>query len=89
MAIAFPLAGAAMASATSAMSTSSRSLLPVAALLTGAAVWGVIWYPYRLLLGHGIGGVSASVATYGVALVIGPARRSASVIAGRNFRRSR
>lgn len=42
--------------------------IALSALLTGALVWGLIWYPYRVLEGAGLGGVAASVATYGVAL---------------------
>src|SRR5512143_2190112 len=41
----------------------------VAALLTGAVVWGLIWYPYRALAAAGISGVISSVLTYGIALV--------------------
>ena len=40
-------------------------------LLFGATVWGVIWYPYRLLEQAGISGAAASVATYAVALLLG------------------
>lgn len=40
-------------------------------LLTGALVWGLIWYPYRLLRDAGIDGILASTATYAVALVFG------------------
>ena len=43
----------------------------VSALLTGALVWGLIWYPYRVLRDAGIDGIVASTATYGVALVLG------------------
>ena len=43
----------------------------VIALITGAAVWGTIWYPYRVLQELGVGGVMSSVATYLVALVLG------------------
>ena len=43
----------------------------VAALLTGALIWGLIWYPYRILRDAGIDGVVASTATYAVALVLG------------------
>lgn len=43
----------------------------VFALLTGAFVWGVIWYPYRVLDAAGIGGVAASLLSYAVALAIG------------------
>ncbi|MBC7944034.1 MAG: EamA/RhaT family transporter, partial [Burkholderiales bacterium] len=47
-----------------------HSLLPVAALLTGAVVWGLIWYPYRFLEAGGISGALATCITYGIALVI-------------------
>lgn len=43
----------------------------VAALLTGATVWGLIWYPYRLLEHAGLSGSWATAATYAVALVAG------------------
>lgn len=43
----------------------------VAALVTGAFVWGVIWYPYRVLHAAGIGAIAASVVTYIVAFLIG------------------
>lgn len=41
------------------------------ALLTGAIVWGMIWYPYRLLEQTGISGLRASVLSYLVALGLG------------------
>jgi len=41
----------------------------VAALLTGAVVWGLIWYPYRALAAAGISGVVSSALTYGIALI--------------------
>jgi drug/metabolite transporter (DMT)-like permease len=44
---------------------------PVLALLVGAAVWGVIWYPFRRLAAAGLDGIWSTVATYGLALVIG------------------
>ncbi|MDR2875120.1 MAG: DMT family transporter [Methylobacillus sp.] len=40
-------------------------------LLFGATVWGMIWYPYRLLEYAGISGAHASFLTYAIALVIG------------------
>lgn len=43
----------------------------IAALLLGALVWGVIWYPYRILRDGGVDGVLASTASYGVAFVFG------------------
>jgi len=42
-------------------------------LLFGATVWGVIWYPYRLLETAGISGIVSSIATYTVALLLGAA----------------
>lgn len=50
----------------------------VISLLTGALIWGLIWYPYRILRDAGVDGVVASTATYAVALVLGLAffRRS-------------
>jgi len=41
------------------------------ALLTGAVVWGMIWYPYRLLEQAGISGLRASVLSYLIALGLG------------------
>ena len=43
----------------------------IASLLTGATVWGLIWYPYRVLESAGLSGVRAAVLTYLVALVLG------------------
>ena len=40
------------------------------ALVTGALVWGLIWYPYRVLRDAGIEGVVATTLTYGVALLV-------------------
>ena len=43
----------------------------VASLFAGAIVWGLIWYPYRLIEAAGISGALASALTYAVALVLG------------------
>ena len=43
----------------------------VLSLLTGATVWGLIWYPYRMLEAAGLSGVTATTLTYFVALVVG------------------
>jgi drug/metabolite transporter (DMT)-like permease len=45
--------------------------LAVCALLAGAVVWGVIWYPYRLLEAAGVSGVLSSTLTYLAALLLG------------------
>lgn len=45
--------------------------LAVTGLLTGAMVWGVIWYPFRALEMAGIGGALASFLAYSIALAMG------------------
>ena len=45
--------------------------LPTIGLLTGATVWGLLWYPYRLLAQGGLDGLWATLLTYGLALVVG------------------
>jgi drug/metabolite transporter (DMT)-like permease len=44
---------------------------PTWALLFGASLWGVVWYPYRLLAAAGLDGVWSTLLTYGFALVLG------------------
>jgi drug/metabolite transporter (DMT)-like permease len=44
---------------------------PIWALLFGAATWGVVWYPFRLLARAGLDGIWATVFTYGFAFVAG------------------
>ena len=44
---------------------------PAQGLLAGAAIWGLIWYPYRLLQQAGLDGLWSTLFTYGLALVIG------------------
>ena len=41
----------------------------VAALLVGASLWGVIWYPMRLLESGGLGGIWLTLTLYAAALV--------------------
>ena len=45
--------------------------LPTLGLLAGATLWGLVWYPYRLLAEAGIDGLWATLLTYGLALVVG------------------
>jgi len=44
---------------------------PVISLLLAATLWGVIWYPLRVLDQHGLNGLWSSVVSYGVALLAG------------------
>jgi drug/metabolite transporter (DMT)-like permease len=43
------------------------------ALLFGAATWGIVWYPYRLLAQAGVDGIWSTLLTYSIALAIGVA----------------
>jgi drug/metabolite transporter (DMT)-like permease len=40
------------------------------ALVAGATVWGLIWYPYRALAEAGVSGAAAATATYLIAFVL-------------------
>lgn len=53
-----------------APATPSRSV-PVVCLLTGATVWGLIWYPYRILEAQGMSGIESTILTYLVAFLTG------------------
>ncbi|MDE2598474.1 MAG: DMT family transporter [Rhodocyclaceae bacterium] len=44
---------------------------PVICLLTGATVWGLIWYPYRVLEAQGMSGIEAVILTYVAAFLTG------------------
>jgi len=48
-----------------------QNLLPVGGLLSGALVWGMIWYPYRALEAAGMEGPLATLLTYTFALLAG------------------
>jgi drug/metabolite transporter (DMT)-like permease len=45
--------------------------MPVAGVLSGALVWGLIWYPYRVLQDIGVSGAMATLITYLMAMVFG------------------
>ncbi len=45
-------------------------LLPVLSLLFTATLWGVVWYPLRLLEAAGLGGLWSSLLSYGAALTV-------------------
>ncbi|MEY3121187.1 MAG: hypothetical protein RI993_12 [Pseudomonadota bacterium] len=48
-----------------------KKTLPIVSLLLGATIWGIVWYPYRILEQHGIGGELSTTLTYFTALLIG------------------
>ena len=50
-------------------SNDARRFYPALAMMIGASLWGVIWYPMRLLEGGGLGGIWLTLTLYGTALV--------------------
>ena len=53
------------------MKRSNRHILPVLSLLLTASLWGLVWYPLRLLEGQGLSGLWVTLSSYGAALVLG------------------
>ncbi|MFL6711670.1 MAG: DMT family transporter [Sulfurifustis sp.] len=49
-------------------SNRSRPFAPTFCVLLGAGLWGVIWYPMRLLEARGLGGIWLTLILYGTAL---------------------
>jgi drug/metabolite transporter (DMT)-like permease len=45
--------------------------MPVVGVLSGALVWGLIWYPYRVLQDIGISGALSTLITYLLAMLFG------------------
>lgn len=43
--------------------------LAVSSLVYAASLWGLVWYPYRLLGEAGVGGIASSLLTYAVPLL--------------------
>jgi drug/metabolite transporter (DMT)-like permease len=49
--------------------SSKQNVWPVAGILSGALVWGLIWYPYRVLQESGVTGPLATLITYSLAML--------------------
>jgi drug/metabolite transporter (DMT)-like permease len=47
-----------------------RHWLPVLSLLFTATLWGIVWYPLRLLELQGLGGLWSAMISYGAALLV-------------------
>jgi drug/metabolite transporter (DMT)-like permease len=45
--------------------------MPIAGVLSGSLVWGLIWYPYRVLQDIGVSGALATLITYLLAMLCG------------------
>ncbi len=50
---------------------SKQNLLPIAGVLSGSLVWGLIWYPFRVLQDAGVSGALATLLTYLLAMLCG------------------
>jgi drug/metabolite transporter (DMT)-like permease len=48
-----------------------HKIFPILALLCGATIWGLVWYPYRLLEQAGISGEISTTIAYFIALLLG------------------
>ena len=53
------------------MLVAQENIYPRIALLIGAVIWGLLWYPYRLLEQVDINGPNAATITYLIALLLG------------------
>jgi len=51
--------------------SSKQNVMPVAGALSGALIWGLIWYPYRMLMEAGVSGTMATLITYSLAMLCG------------------
>jgi len=50
---------------------SKQKVLSVSGLLSGATVWGLMWYPYRVLEWGGVSGELATLLSYSIAMLFG------------------
>ncbi len=48
-----------------------QNVMPIAGVLSGALVWGLVWYPYRALQDAGVSGPLATFITYFLAMLCG------------------
>jgi drug/metabolite transporter (DMT)-like permease len=60
-------------------SNDARRFYPALAMMIGASLWGVIWYPMRLLEGGGLGGIWLTLTLYGTALIASLPRTARSI----------
>ena len=50
---------------------SKQKILSVIGLLSGALVWGLMWYPFRALHNMGVGGELSTLLSYTMAMILG------------------
>ncbi len=53
------------------MAAGRDKTVAIVSLLTGAVVWGLVWYPYRVFEQAGMPGLHATIFTYLIALLLG------------------
>lgn len=53
------------------MNRSNHQILPILSLLLTAILWGLIWYPLRLLEEQGLSGLWMTLSSYSAALLLG------------------
>ena len=63
--------GAVLAGSGESAGSSREHKAAIVSLVSGALIWGLIWYPYRILRDAGIDGILAPTITYSLAFVIG------------------
>ena len=51
--------------------SSKQNVMPIVGILSGALVWGLIWYPFRILNEAGVSGSLATLITYLLAMLCG------------------
>ncbi len=58
--------------------------LAIASLVYAAALWGLVWYPYRLLAEAGVGGIASSFFSYAIPLLLVGWLHGRAVVAARS-----
>ena len=51
--------------------SSKQNVIPITGILSGALVWGLIWYPFRILQDAGVSGPLATLISYLLAMLCG------------------
>ena len=51
--------------------SSKQNMLPVVSVLSGALVWGLVWFPYRVLQSSGVSGAMTTMLIYLMAMLLG------------------
>ncbi len=63
------------------MAAGKDKTVAIVSLLSGAVVWGLAWYPYRVFEQAGLQGLQATILTYLVALLLGTVTLRQHVVA--------